>query len=67
MLVEDYANAVEIITSKEFNPNETNKVWGSPILAAMIDIMAYELDKIYSMFPELEDTPEIEKEAGEVK
>ena len=25
---------------------------------------AYELDKIYTMFPELEDTPEIEKEAG---
>ena len=25
---------------------------------------AYELDKIYTMFPELQDTPEIDKEAG---
>lgn len=46
MIVEDYASAIDIITKKDFNPNETNKTWNSPILSAMIDIMADELKNV---------------------
>lgn len=45
MIVEDYANAIEIITDKEFNPNETNKTWGAPVLTAIITVVG-QLGKI---------------------
>lgn len=38
IIVEDYASAIEIITDKDFNPNETNKSWNSPVLSAIVTV-----------------------------
>ena len=39
VVVEDYASAIDIITSDKFNPNEVNKSWGAPVLSALINII----------------------------
>ena len=38
LIVEDFAEANNIITSDKFNPNETNMTWQAPVLTAIITI-----------------------------
>lgn len=40
IIVEDYASAIEIISSDKFNPNETNETWHAPVLSAIITVIS---------------------------
>ena len=40
LILDDYASAIDIITSNEFNPNEKGMAWGAPALTAVIVVMA---------------------------
>ena len=40
IIVEDYASAIEIVTSDKFNPNETNESWHAPVLTAIVCVLS---------------------------
>ena len=40
IILEDYAEAISIITDDEFDPNEKNKSWGSPVISAIITVLS---------------------------
>ena len=36
ILANDYASAINIITDKDFNPNEVSEFWGTPIITGLV-------------------------------
>jgi hypothetical protein len=38
MILEDYTQALDLVTSEEFDPNQRTKTWDSPIISAIITI-----------------------------
>ena len=40
IIIEDYAEAINIITDEEFDPNERNQSWNSPVLSAIITVIS---------------------------
>ena len=57
IIVENYAEAVSIVTDKNFDPNETNESWHAPVLTAVINVLSNS-DK----FGYMENVKEILKE-----
>ena len=39
MIMEDYKDAMDIVTDENFDPNEKTKTWDSPVISAMITIL----------------------------
>lgn len=40
IIVDDYASAIDVITSDDFNPNETNSSWKAPVITAIINVVS---------------------------
>ena len=39
IIIEDYASAIDIISAKDFDPNERTKAWNAPIVSALINLL----------------------------
>lgn len=40
LILDDYASAIDVISRKEFNPNEKSLTWGAPVLSALIVVLS---------------------------
>ena len=45
MILEDYVDAMDIVTDEKFDPNEKTKSWGAPIISALITVLYGEKSK----------------------